>query len=190
MTSGTPPRLLGLVLSGGRSQRMQRDKAALEYRPGQSQLDAAMKLLEGRVAQAYVSLRADQRNDDARSGYRHIIDRGGVEGPIAGISAALAEHPDAAWLVLACDLPFLDAGTLDTLIAARDRDGDATAFKSAHAALERGGVERVRAEAERIHPPATGGMKTTASPALSDCDQSPNSALIATRNRSAGSVKG
>jgi molybdopterin-guanine dinucleotide biosynthesis protein A len=127
--------LLGLVLAGGRSQRMQRDKAALEYRPGESQLDAAMKLLEGRVAQAFVSLRPDQRDDDTRSGYRHIVDRGGVEGPIAGISAALAEYPDAAWLVLACDLPFLDARTVDTLITARDPAADATAFKSAHDGL-------------------------------------------------------
>ncbi len=37
--------------------------------------------------------------------------------------------------MLACDLPFLDAATLDTLIAARDRDGDATAFKSSHDGL-------------------------------------------------------
>ena len=38
-------RLYGLVLAGGRSTRMQRDKAAIEYRPGETQLDAAMKLL-------------------------------------------------------------------------------------------------------------------------------------------------
>ena len=28
-------------------------------------------------------------------------------GPIAGITAALQRHPKAAWLVVACDLPFL-----------------------------------------------------------------------------------
>jgi len=133
--SAATPRLLGLVLAGGRSQRMQRDKAALEYRPGESQLDAAMNLLEGRVEQAFVSLRADQREDDTRSGYRHIVDRGDLQGPLAGIAAALAAHPEAAWLVLACDLPFLDAPTLDCLIAARDRDGEATAFKSTHDGL-------------------------------------------------------
>jgi molybdopterin-guanine dinucleotide biosynthesis protein A len=132
--SPTPP-LLGLVLAGGHSRRMQRDKAAIEYRAGERQLDAAMKLLEGRVEQAFVSVRADQRADPTRSGYRQIVDRGDVEGPIAGISAALATRPDAAWLVLACDLPFLDAGTLDGLIAARDRNADATAYKSTHDGL-------------------------------------------------------
>jgi molybdenum cofactor guanylyltransferase len=127
--------LWGLVLTGGRSSRMQRDKAALEYRPGETQLDAAMRLLAPRVAKTFVSVRADQRGDTARAAWPQIVDRGDVEGPIAGISAALAEHPDSAWLVLACDLPFLDARTLDALIAARDPDSDATAFRSSHDGL-------------------------------------------------------
>jgi len=126
--------LHGLVLAGGRSTRMQRDKAAIEYRPGVTQLDAAMALIEGRVARAFVSVRADQA-DAARSRHPRIVDRGDVEGPLAGISAALTEHPDAAWLVLACDLPFLDARTLDFLIASRDPDRVATAFRSSHDGL-------------------------------------------------------
>jgi molybdopterin-guanine dinucleotide biosynthesis protein A len=129
------PRLHGLVLAGGRSSRMKRDKAAIEFRAGETQLDAAMKLLEGRVARAYVSVRGDQQNDPARARYARILDRGDIEGPIAGISAALASYPDAAWLVLACDLPFLDAHTLDTLLLARDPGFDATAFRSSHDGL-------------------------------------------------------
>jgi molybdopterin-guanine dinucleotide biosynthesis protein A len=129
------PPLYGLVLAGGRSTRMQRDKGALEYRPGETQIDSAMKLLEGRVARVFLSVRGDQTHDRARSRHPQIVDRGGVEGPIAGISAAFAEHPGAAWLVLACDLPFLDARTLDVLIASRAPDGDATAFRSAHDGL-------------------------------------------------------
>jgi molybdopterin-guanine dinucleotide biosynthesis protein A len=129
------PPLYGLVLAGGRSTRMQRDKAAIEYRPGETQLDTAMKLLAGRVARAFVSVRPDQANDSARSRYPSIVDRGETQGPIAGISAALAEYPAAAWLVLACDLPYLDARTLDVLIAARDASRSATAFKSSHDGL-------------------------------------------------------
>lgn len=127
--------LFGLVLAGGRSTRMRRDKAAIEYRPGETQLDIAMKLLEGRVARAFVSVRGDQVGDAARARYAKIVDRGDVEGPIAGICAAQAEHPDVAWLVLACDLPFLDTKTLDTLIAARNAGDEAAAFRSAHDGL-------------------------------------------------------
>jgi molybdenum cofactor guanylyltransferase len=134
MIVSAPP-LFGLVLAGGRSTRMLRDKAALEYRPGETQLDAAMRLLDGRVSRAFVSVRGDQAQDRARANYPQIVDRGGVEGPIAGITAALAEHPDVAWLVLACDLPYLDERTLDVLIAARAADADATAFRSSHDGL-------------------------------------------------------
>jgi molybdopterin-guanine dinucleotide biosynthesis protein A len=130
-----PPRLFGLVLAGGRSSRMQRDKAALEYRPGVTQLDAAMRLLEGRVERVFVSVREDQAGDAARARYARIFDRGDVEGPIAGIVAALTAHADAAWLVLACDLPVLDAHTLDHLLAARDPAREATAFRSSHDGL-------------------------------------------------------
>jgi molybdenum cofactor guanylyltransferase len=128
MTGASPP-VYGLVLAGGHSTRMQRDKATLEYRPGLSQLDAAMQLLEGRVARAFVSVRADQ-DDAQRARYATIIDSGEVQGPIAGIVAAFTAHPDVAWLVLACDLPLLDARTLDTLLAARDMQSDATAYRS------------------------------------------------------------
>ena len=130
-----PAPLYGLVLAGGRSTRMQRDKAAIEYQAGETQLDAAVKLLAPRVERVFVSVRADQSGERARAGYAQIVDRGDVEGPIAGISAALAEHPQVAWLVLACDLPFLDAATLDTLIAARNTASDATAFRSSHDGL-------------------------------------------------------
>jgi molybdenum cofactor guanylyltransferase len=129
------PPLYGLVLAGGRSTRMQRDKATIEYRPGETQIDTAMNLLRDRVARVWLSVRRDQVNDPVRARFEQIVDVGGVEGPIAGISAAMAAHPGAAWLVLACDLPFLDAATLDTLIASRSTDSDATAFRSSHDGL-------------------------------------------------------
>jgi len=68
------PRVQGLVLAGGRSSRMQRDKAALEFRAGETQLDTAMKLLSTRVSKAFVSVRADQKDDPARSRFPHIVE--------------------------------------------------------------------------------------------------------------------
>ncbi len=111
------PPLYGLVLAGGRSTRMQRDKAALSYQ-GRNQLDRAMDLLGSCVQQAFVSVRADQRSDPARARYPQVLDACDGLGPIAGIAAAQALQPDAAWLVLACDLPFLEARVLQFLIAA------------------------------------------------------------------------
>jgi molybdopterin-guanine dinucleotide biosynthesis protein A len=127
--------LHGLVLAGGRSTRMGRDKAALEY-SGRSQLERAFALLDPLVARAFVSVRADQGADPLRARFPQIVDAApGLEGPVAGILTALRAHPAAAWLVLACDLPFLDAGTLQHLIARRDPTRIATAFRSSHGGL-------------------------------------------------------
>jgi len=123
--------LFGLLLAGGRSTRMQRDKAGIEY-DGQPQLARAMALLAPLVVRAFVSVRAEQRGDPQRSAYECIVDALPESGPIGGIHAALHAHPGAAWLVLACDLPFLDAATLQQLIAARDPARIATAFRSSH----------------------------------------------------------
>ncbi|HNR21552.1 MAG TPA: NTP transferase domain-containing protein [Steroidobacteraceae bacterium] len=126
--------LHGLVLTGGRSTRMKRDKAALAYH-GETQLEHAWRLLAPHVARRFVSVRADQRHDPLRAGYPQIIDSIADAGPAAGILAAFEAHPDAAWLVLACDLPHLDARTLGHLVAQRDPTRPATAYRSAHDGL-------------------------------------------------------
>ncbi len=127
----------GLVLSGGRSSRMQQDKAALAY-AGETQLDRAVRLLRGVTPEVFVSVRPDQTGEPTRARYPQVVDGAGGDeaaGPVAGILAALASDPDAAWLVLACDLPFLDATTLAALVAGRDPTRVATAFRSSHDGL-------------------------------------------------------
>ena len=128
------PPLFGLVLAGGASTRMRTDKATLQYH-GQPQLQWAFELVAKFCAASFVSVRPDQRGDAARAGHPQIVDRQPGIGPIAGISAALLEHPKAAWLVLACDLPFLTEHTLEHLIAHRDASKIATAYRSAHDGL-------------------------------------------------------
>jgi molybdopterin-guanine dinucleotide biosynthesis protein A len=130
----TAPALFGLVLAGGASTRMRTDKAALEYH-GQPQLRWAFELASQLCAASFVSARSDQRDDATRAGFPQIVDRQPGTGPIAGISAALLEHPKAAWLVLACDLPFLTERTLQHLVAHRDPHKIATAYRSAHDGL-------------------------------------------------------
>lgn len=122
--------LHGLVLSGGASMRMGKDKALLD-RFGEPQLQATFNLLSPCVQSCFVSLRNDQRTEPVRAALPGIVD--GVEGagPAAGLLAAHAAHPEAAWLVLACDLPRLQASTLEALIQARDGTHAAIAYRSA-----------------------------------------------------------
>ncbi len=126
--------LYGLVLAGGRSSRMQRDKAALEY-AGRTQLERAVELLTPLVERVFVSVRPDQAGDPLRARFAQIVDSGEVAGPIAGILAAQARHPEAAWLVLACDLPLLDQQTLAHLLRSRRPERQATAYRSSHNGL-------------------------------------------------------
>jgi molybdopterin-guanine dinucleotide biosynthesis protein A len=122
--------LHGLVLAGGRSSRMREDKAALTYRR-RPQLTLAFEMLAPFVSRTWVSVREDQRADPLRAAFPQIVDGPAAEGPIAGIIAAQAAHPEAAWLVVACDLPLLDSTTLSALLAGRDSNRLATAFRSA-----------------------------------------------------------
>jgi molybdopterin-guanine dinucleotide biosynthesis protein A len=126
--------LYGLVLAGGRSSRMQRDKAALEY-AGRSQLERAVELIKPHVERVFISVRADQTGDPLRARFAQIVDAGEVAGPIAGIIAAQSRHPNAAWLVLACDLPLLGRETLAHLLRSRRPERQATAYRSSHDGL-------------------------------------------------------
>jgi molybdenum cofactor guanylyltransferase len=109
---------------------MQRDKAALRY-AGEAQLTRALASLATVTDQCFVSVRADQTQEPLRAAWPQIIDREGDYGPLAGILAAQAQHPDAAWWVLACDLPRVDLSVLQHLLHQRDLTQLATAYRSA-----------------------------------------------------------
>lgn len=120
------PPLSGLVLAGGFSRRMGREKWALTY-GGERQIERAIALLRPLVAEVRVSCRPEQRAELAPLGATLVEDAVDAEGPIAGIASALLAEPGRAWLVLACDLPLLDAATLRSLVEGRDPQRPATA---------------------------------------------------------------
>ncbi|MCH7829270.1 MAG: molybdenum cofactor guanylyltransferase [Proteobacteria bacterium] len=124
----------GLVLAGGKSRRMGRDKALLQ-RSGQSQLAYIAELLNACVERVFVSTRADQKGDAERSRYDLIVDRYDNLGPVAGILSALEEYPEVDWLVVACDLPNIDPQTLASLLRERDSEQPFTAYTSSHDGL-------------------------------------------------------
>lgn len=126
--------MYGLVLAGGASSRMRRDKASLLY-GGKSQLDRAVGLLARHVNPVFVSVRAAQSDEPERARYPLIVDSNSATGPLAGIRSALAARPGVAWLVVACDLPFLTDEVLARLMTARDPCARATAYASAHGGL-------------------------------------------------------
>ncbi|MDA0322440.1 MAG: molybdopterin-guanine dinucleotide biosynthesis protein B [Verrucomicrobia bacterium] len=123
--------LSGLVLTGGKSSRMQQDKSAMNYH-GVTQTQFVYELLAGVTRDCYVSTRAEQGGDHDKESLPQIHDTMLGIGPTGGILSAMQGSPDAAWLVVACDLPYLEPLTLQSLLAGRDPFKTATAFRSAH----------------------------------------------------------
>ncbi len=121
--------LHGLVLGGGKSSRMGGDKASIAYH-GAPQSRWVAGLLELVCDRVYVSTRSEQAGEPAFAGLRQIHDRFVDFGPIGGILTALHEDPAAAWLVFACDLPFVTAEIVEELVRRRDPLKLATCFDS------------------------------------------------------------
>jgi molybdopterin-guanine dinucleotide biosynthesis protein A len=121
------PSLKALVLAGGKSLRMGKDKSQMNYHGKSQQLHVA-DMCKSLGLDTYISksFRAEEASID---GYEVIKDRIIDMGPFGGIWSAMMKDPDSAWMVVACDLPFLDQQLLIHLIHSRDPRYVATAFK-------------------------------------------------------------
>ncbi len=120
------PEIYGLVLSGGKSQRMQQDKAKLTYH-GIPHREYLINQLDQFTSKTFVSCRKDQV-EDLLEDQEYIVDTFNGLGPYGGILSAFRKHPDKSWLVLAVDLPILSTETIGQLIKNRNTSKIATAF--------------------------------------------------------------
>lgn len=119
--------LYGLILSGGRSTRMKRDKAALTYHD-KPQTQHVKDLIQPFCESVFLSCRADQADAAAYRDFQQIHDVYLEMGPMGGILSAMTRYPAAAWLVVATDLPFLSRELLTQLTREREPFKYATAF--------------------------------------------------------------
>ncbi len=119
----------GLVLAGGLSSRMGFDKALIRYHE-ENQLKHTASMLQRHCARVFISCRDGQSGTYGRFGIPMITDRYLGIGPMGGLLSAQQAEPDAAWLIAACDLPFLDESALNQLILQRNPLRFATAFRN------------------------------------------------------------
>lgn len=118
---GIPP-VNGLILAGGRSIRMGEDKGQLQYH-GMPQVNYLAQEFESLQIEHFISCRNDQYQDAQR-----ITDKFEGLGPFGAIASAFQHEPNAAWLVVACDLPFVNCETFNLLLKERDPSKFATCF--------------------------------------------------------------
>ncbi len=119
------PAFSGIVLTGGASSRMGRDKALLEVR-GRPLAVIASSALQEAGADEVLAVGGD-REGLAALGLRTVADDAPGEGPLGGMVTGLARVHHALAVVLSCDLPDVDAATVralvDALAAAPAADG-------------------------------------------------------------------
>ncbi len=118
--------LYGLVLAGGQSSRMGFDKGLIEYHQHQPQRSYIYQLLSRFCSGTFLGLRRDQEKEAGE--FSFITDSNEYEGPFRSILAAHEAYPKKAWLVVACDLPFLTPAALSRLIMEREPGKTATAY--------------------------------------------------------------
>jgi len=123
------PPLKALIMAGGKSVRMGKDKTHIHYH-GKPQFAHVYSMCEELGVEAYVSCRAEQTEYFQENGYRTITDKFLGMGPIGGIASAFMHAPDNAWLVMASDVPLIDKDVLHELIENRSALHTATAFQS------------------------------------------------------------
>lgn len=122
--------LFGLVLAGGKSERMGEDKALLAYHT-QVQIQHTATMLLKQCKEVYLSCRSDQQSSYGKYGIPLMLDGYLDIGPLGGLLSAQQRFPDASWLVTACDLPFLDHSLISELTAERNPFSFATAYRHA-----------------------------------------------------------
>jgi molybdopterin-guanine dinucleotide biosynthesis protein A len=118
----------GLVLAGGKSVRLGRDKSSIDWH-GKEQQYYLADLLQSFCAAVFISRREKVQNEKDLY-YKILVDSYTGIGPYGAILSAFTFQPDVAWLVVACDLPLIDKNTLSFLLENRDETKMATTFQS------------------------------------------------------------
>jgi len=115
MTGGEP--VSGLVLAGGSSRRMGRDKALLDLGDGRPLLLRVVQALSGLCDDLLVVTDRPDRYARLELPARLVTDARPGLGPLGGLEAGLWEARHDFALVVGCDLPFLHRGLLRYMLS-------------------------------------------------------------------------
>ncbi|MFQ5449869.1 MAG: molybdopterin-guanine dinucleotide biosynthesis protein B [Nitrospinaceae bacterium] len=113
--------LFGAVFVGGQSKRMGKPKFSLSYNGG-SETERMVRILGQYCEKIFLSARPDldmgplaKLPDAERVNDDHI----GL-GPVGGLATLMARHPGKAWMITACDMPFLIEKNFERILNERD----------------------------------------------------------------------
>jgi len=119
-----PSAIFGLVLAGGKSSRMGRDKGLIEFY-GKPHREYVFDMLGGICENVFLSCKHDK---DIPEKLNPLADRLDMESPLNGIMSAFQLKSDVAWLTVPVDMPLIDVSVIQYLLAQRDPAYVATCF--------------------------------------------------------------
>ena len=141
------PALSLLILAGGKSSRMKKDKSQLPWQdsttlthmltnsyiyPFERTVISANRIIEPQELPDFIRKKTKQREHTTE--YIHLGDKRRLSvvsdlytdcGPLGGMEAAMRLYPSDCWLILAVDLPFFDFSRVPALLAADTSEYDA-----------------------------------------------------------------
>lgn len=134
------PALSLLILAGGKSSRMKKDKSQLPWQdsttlthmltnsyvyPFERTVISANRIIEPQELPDFIRKKTKRREHTTE--YIHLGDKRRLSvvsdlytdcGPLGGMEAAMRLYPSDCWLILAVDLPFFDFSRVPALLAA------------------------------------------------------------------------
>ena len=119
--------LKALILAGGKSKRMGEDKSQIDYY-GKAQEIYIADICAHLGLETFIS-KSHTHIENTISDYPVIKDRLVEMGPFGAILSAMMSDPNASWLVIACDLPYITKDSILDLINSRKTSKHATAYK-------------------------------------------------------------
>lgn len=102
-----------VILAGGESRRMKRDKMELRYK-SQSFLESAYKRFSECFDTVYISVADPDKYPDIKA--KRLVDERQGCGPISGLLAGLRNTEDDGIFLVAADLPYADAQAAKRII--------------------------------------------------------------------------
>lgn len=114
----------GLILAGGKSSRMEQDKALINFH-GKPQIDYLCDILATSCHEVFISAAKQSKFNSEKT---IIHDHFDLESPLNGILSAFHFDPLASWLTVPVDMPNLNAGSIEFLVHHRNPKKTATCF--------------------------------------------------------------
>jgi molybdopterin-guanine dinucleotide biosynthesis protein A len=122
----------GLVMTGGLSSRMGRDKALIEYTKGIPQYIKAAELIAPFCDSVFISVRDEST---LKGNLLYDLNEYKSIGPLAGVLTAL-KTIDSPWMVIGTDYPLLEAADMEKLARERNPELMATVYMNAEGYIE------------------------------------------------------